>query len=37
MISVLLMRKSLTNRVRRSCHAAFWSAMRLGRGIRDRI
>ena len=37
MVSVLLMRKSLTNRIRRSCHAAFWSAMRLGRGIRDRI
>jgi hypothetical protein len=37
MVSVLLLRKSLTNRVRRSCHAAFWSAMRLGRGIRDRI
>ena len=37
MVSVLLLRKSLTNRIRRSCHAAFWSAMRLGRGIRDRI
>jgi hypothetical protein len=36
MVSVLLMKKTFPNRIRRRCHAAFWSALDLMKGLRGR-